>query len=45
MTIVDMKTLSAITDNNKITTTSDRYSHFQKNSDIHASEVINKIFE
>ena len=42
---VDMKTVSARAGHSKSSTTSDFYSHFIKNSDIHASEVINKIFE
>lgn len=42
---VDMKTVSARAGHSKASTTSDFYSHFLKNSDIHASEVINKIFE
>lgn len=42
---VDMKTASARAGHSKASTTSDFYSHFLKNSDIHASEVINKIFE
>ena len=42
---VDMKTVSARAGQSKASTTSDFYSHFLKNSDISASEVINKIFE
>lgn len=42
---VDMKTVSARAGHSKASTMSDFYSHFLKNSDIHASEVINKIFE
>lgn len=42
---VDMKTVSARAGHSKASTTSDFYSHFIKNSDIHASEVLNKIFE
>lgn len=42
---VDMKTVSARAGHSKASTTSDFYIHFLKNSDIHASEVINKIFE
>ena len=42
---VDMKTVSARAGHSKASTTSDFYSHFLKNSDIHASEIINKIFE
>ena len=42
---VDMKTVSARAGHSKASTTSDFYSHFIKNSDIHASEIINKIFE
>ena len=42
---VDMKTVSARAVHARASTTSDFYSHFLKNSDIHASEVINKIFE
>ena len=45
MTGVDMKTVSARADHSKASTISDFYSHFLKNSDIHASEIINKIFE
>ena len=42
---VDMKTVSARAGRSKASTTSDFYSYFLKNGDIHASEVINKIFE
>ena len=42
---VDMKTVSARAGHSKASNTSDFYSHFLKNSDIHASETINKIFE
>ena len=42
---VDMKTVSARVGHSKASTTSDFYSHFLKNADIHASEIINKIFE
>lgn len=42
---VDMKTVSARAGQSKASTTSDFYSHFIKNSDIHASEILNKIFE
>ncbi len=42
---VDMKTVSARAGHSKASTTSDFYSHFIKNSDIHASEIINKIFD
>lgn len=42
---VDMKTVSARAGHSKASTTSDFYSHFIKNSDIHASEVLNKIFQ
>lgn len=42
---VDMKTVSARAGHSKASTTSDYYSHFIKNSDIHASEILNKIFE
>lgn len=42
---VDMKTVSARAGHSKTSTTSDFYSHFIKNSDIHASEILNKIFE
>lgn len=42
---VDMKTVSARAGHSKASTTSDFYSHFIKNSDIHASEILNKIFE
>lgn len=42
---VDMKTVSARAGHSKASTTSDFYSHFLKNSDIHASEILNKIFE
>lgn len=42
---VDMKTVSVRAGHSKASTTSDFYSHFLKNSDIHASEVISKIFE
>ena len=42
---VDMKTVSARAGHAKASTTSDFYSHFIKNSDIHASEILNKIFE
>lgn len=42
---VDMKTVSARAGHSKASTTSDFYSHFIKNSDIHASETLNKIFE
>lgn len=42
---VDMKTVSTRAGHSKASTTSDFYSHFIKNSDIHASEIINKIFE
>jgi len=40
-----MKTVSARAGHSKVSTTSDFYSHFIKNSDIHASEILNKIFE
>jgi len=42
---VDMKTVSVRAGHSKASTTSDFYSHFIKNSDIHASEILNKIFE
>ena len=42
---VDMKTVSARAGHSKASTTSDFYSHFIKNSDIHASEILNKIFD
>lgn len=42
---VDIKTVSVRAGHAKASTTSDFYSHFIKNSDIHASEVIDKIFE
>ena len=42
---VDMKTVSARAGHSKASTTSDFYSHFIKNSDIHASEILNKMFE
>lgn len=42
---VDMQTVSARAGHSKASTTSDFYSHFIKNSDIHASEILNKIFE
>ena len=42
---VDMKTVSARAGHSKASTTSHFYSHFIKNSDIHASEILNKIFE
>ena len=42
---VDMKTVSARAGHSKASTTSDFYSNFIKNSDIHASEILNKIFE
>ena len=42
---VDMKTVSARAGHSKASTTSDFYRHFIKNSDIHASEILNKIFE
>ena len=42
---VDMKTVSARAGHSKASTTSDFYSHFIKNSDILASEILNKIFE
>lgn len=42
---VDMKTVSARAGHAKASTTSDFYSHFLKNSDIHESEIINKMFE
>ncbi len=42
---VDMKTVSARAGHARASTTSDFYSHFITNSDIHASEIINKIFE
>ena len=42
---VDLKTVSARAGRSKASTTSDFYSHFIKNSDIHASEILNKIFE
>ena len=42
---VNMKTVSARAGHSKASTTSDFYSHFIKNSDIHASEILNKIFE
>lgn len=42
---VDMKTVSARAGHARASTTSDFYSHFLKNSDIHASEMIDKIFE
>ena len=42
---VDMKTVSSRAGHSKASTTSDFYSHFIKNSDIHASEILNKIFE
>jgi len=45
ITGVDMKTVSTRAGHSKASTTSDFYSHFIKNSDIHASEIINKIFE
>lgn len=41
----DMKTVSTRAGHSKASTTSDFYSHFIKNSDIHASEILNKIFE
>ena len=41
----DMKTVSARAGHSKASTTSDFYSHFIKNSYVHASEIINKIFE
>lgn len=40
-----MKTVSARAGHSKASTASDFYSHFIKNSDIHASEMLNKIFE
>lgn len=42
---VDIKTVSARAGHSKAATTSDFYSHFIRNSDEHASEIINKIFE
>lgn len=42
---IDMKTVSARAGHSKASTTSDFYSHFIKNSDIHASQIINKIFD
>ena len=42
---VDMKTVSARAGHSKASTTSDFYSHFIKNSDIHASAILNKIFD
>lgn len=39
---VDTKTVSTRAGHSKASTTSDFYCHFLKNSDIHASEVINK---
>lgn len=42
---VDTKTVPARAGHSKVSTTSDFYSHFIKNSDIHASEILNKIFE
>mgnify|MGYP004645966355 CR=1 FL=1 len=45
MSGVDMKTILAMAGHSKASATSDFYSHFLKNSDVHASEIINKIFE
>ena len=45
MASVDMKTVSPRAGHSKASTSSDFYSRFLKSSDIHASEVINKIFE
>ena len=42
---VDIKTVSVRAGHAKASTTRDFYSHFIKNSDIRASETINKIFE
>lgn len=42
---VDPKTVSVRAGHSKVSTTTDFYSHFIKTSDVHASEVINKIFE
>lgn len=42
---VDMKTVSARAGHSKASTTSDFHSHFLKNSDIHVSDITNKIFE
>lgn len=42
---IDMKTVSVRAGHARASTTSDFYSHFIKNSDIRASEIINKIFE
>lgn len=42
---IDMKTVSERAGHSRASTTSDIYSHFLRNSDVHASESINKIFE
>ena len=42
---LNMKTISARAGHAKASTISDFYSHFIKNSDIHASEILNKIFD
>lgn len=41
---IDLKTVSARAGHAKASTTSDFYSHYIRNSDIHASEIINKLF-
>lgn len=42
---IDLKTVSARAGHARASTTSDFYSHYIRNSDIHASEIINKLFE
>lgn len=42
---IDLKTVSARAGHARASTTSDFYSHYIRNSDIHASEMINKLFE
>lgn len=42
---IDLKTVSARAGHAKASTTSDFYSHYIRNSDMHASEIINKLFE
>jgi integrase len=42
---IDIKTVSARAGHSKASTTSDFYSHYVRNSDIHASEIINKLFD
>jgi len=41
---IDLKTVSARAGHARASTTSDFYSHYIRNSDIHASEIINKLF-